>query len=442
MQITVAGVGLQAVIVPYSGAQQARARVPAHLPVGQHDVIAQIAGQWPVTLTAGYTVIDPVGVDLAVDDADLWIEPALALQNSPTRVGLNVLRAGGSVAVTPTVHFYLGTPLTGTLIATATTPVLPPGSAVMGTAAVDWLPVAVGSYRLSAVVSMGDVFSESVTTNNVATASIAVRAAAHLGDTTPPTVTLAAVPQRTDLPGMDLHLSAADLPGGSGVAALYLVERVYNNSARRWVARQQTGWLPYQTPLSFVFSPVGGVRALQVWVADFAGNISQTAASVTTNYLRPEEPIQAGQVHLYRLDLQPGQRLTASLATHAGDADLYVWDVQGQLVDYRNADGTVTETLALIQSGSYQLEVHGYLESLYQLTLEGAPLEAARQPANNKPLPTAPAASASSQPAAQQALPALTFTLYLPVTQRYVTRQHFVGAQALTFTLYLPVMQR
>jgi hypothetical protein len=74
--------------------------------------------------------------------------------------------------------------------------------------------------------------------------------------------------------------------------------------------------------------------------------------------------------------------------------------------------------------------------------LEGAPLEAARQPANNKPLPTAPAASASSQPAAQQALPALTFTLYLPVTQRYVTRQHFVGAQALTFTLYLPVMQR
>jgi len=418
LQITVAGAGLQAIAVPYPGAGQARARVPAHLPVGQHDVIAQIAGQQPVTLTAGYTVIDPTGIDLAVDDADLWIEPVLALQNSPTRVGLNVLRAGGSDPVTPTVHFYLGTPLTGTLIATATTPVLLPGSAVMGTAAIDWLPLAADRYRLSAVVSMGSFFSESVTSNNVATASVTVQTAAHLGDTTPPTVTLAAIPQLTDQPSLALQLSAADPPGGSGVAALYLVERVYNNSARRWVARQQTGWLPHQTPLSFVFSPVGGVRTLQLWVADVAGNISPTAASATTNLLRPEEPIQAGQVHLYRLDLQPGQHLTASLATHTGDADLYIWDVQEQRIDYRNAAGTVTETLTLTQSGSYQLEVHGYLDSIYQLALEGGPLEAARQPANNKPLPTAPVASASSQPAAQQALPTLTFPLYLPVMQR------------------------
>lgn len=263
---------------------------------------------------------------------------------------------------------------------------------------------------------------ESTDSNNIAVRTLEVLPAAS-ADTSPPTAESLAInngAQTTTAPTVNVQLVATD---NQGVMSMYVVERIYNNAARSWVARQSTGWIAFQESFTMTLSPVGGARYLQAWVADAAGNLSTPAVRTLVNYLQAGSPILERQVHLYRLQLPAGQTLQATLETLTGDTDLYVWDSGGTLVGSSNNFDLAPDLVNVPgDGGDYQIEVHGYLDSTYTLSLN---LGAATRLADTslpsaKITPAAPSVDLSSAPAGQQALPSapVTWSLYLPVTVR------------------------
>jgi hypothetical protein len=93
----------------------------------------------------------------------------------------------------------------------------------------------------------------------------------------------------------------------------------------------------------------------------------------------------------------------------SGDPDLYVWDEENNLVAYSNFYDETPELVeyTATRAGVYQIEIHGYIDSDYAMTLESSMAQlvsAAPMPAN-KVLPLIPSVSPTNVPSAQQALP-------------------------------------
>jgi hypothetical protein len=207
---------------------------------------------------------------------------------------------------------------------------------------------------------------------------------------------------------------------------MYLVEREYVLAARQWVAVQSTGWLPFAPTHVLTLTEHGGLRYIQAWVSDGAGNISREAATAGINYNPPSSSVLKGQVRIYRLALAAGQVLSVTLQPTAGDADLYVWAPSHALGGYSNGDGLTTDSVrfAASEDGDYQIEVYGYEDATYGLTLRvldagalGTTSPAVVAP--SKTQRTQPATAPDSAPAVQMALPdaAQGGWLYLPAIQ-------------------------
>jgi hypothetical protein len=275
------------------------------------------------------------------------------------------------------------------------------------------------------VVDPGNVVAEGSEANNTAQWTLNVLPPPTVADTVPPRVDQVTVnggAQTTLLPEVAMEVLASD---DKAVTSIFVVERVYNNAARLWVALQQSGWIPYTTPHIISLNQVGGVHYLQVWAADAAGNISNASQRAPINYLRSVESVLAGQVRIYRIYLQAGEPLTALMTPLSGDPDLYVWNEHGELTGYSNGFDLAVEAVQLTAAatGVYQIEVHGYLDSSYALALNMEVNAAAFSDApSNKTPPESPAVAPTSAPSAQQALPsapqAPTSQIFLPITIR------------------------
>jgi len=131
-----------------------------------------------------------------------------------------------------------------------------------------------------------------------------------------------------------------------------------------------------------------------------------------------------GQVNLFRRTLNPGEQLSVSLSSLTGDADLYVWGPDGRLVGSSDLVGAVTDSVSFTATGFgiYQIEVVGFAESTYRLTItDGARsgIEARSAPAvlSGKPVRSTPAVAPSAAPATTTAVtvaPRFGYTLYFP----------------------------
>ena len=134
-----------------------------------------------------------------------------------------------------------------------------------------------------------------------------------------------------------------------------------HDMARQWVAMQNTGWIPFQNPFAWTLTSRGGVRYIQAWVSDGAGNISEVTVKTRIDYNPPSDRVLAGQVRVYRRTVTAGQRVNVTLETLTGDADLYVWRPDGNQSWVSNQEGAATDTVSFTapQSGDYQLEVFG-----------------------------------------------------------------------------------
>lgn len=418
---------------------QVQAVVPAGLAAGTYDLsVRNPSSPDTAILLAAYSVLDPIGDDFAAGVDDLWTTPLTIRQGETVLLGLNVQRQGGKSTRQVAVAFYRqNDDGSRQLIGQVTTAPMVPGPQVIEPVFVEWdttgLPEAV---QIVAVIDPDNLEAETTKGNN--TVSRYFTLLPPTGDSSPPTITLLQVnngaPQ-TENATVSITINAADVEGN--VTSMYLVEREFNSSARQWVAMQNSGWIDFQSPFPWTLTSRGGVRYIQAWVSDGAGNISEVTVKTRIDYNPPSDRVLAGQVRLYRRTVSAGQQVNVTLETLTGDADLYVWRPDGNQSWVSNQEGTGTDSVSFSapQSGDYQIEIFGYQASTYRLTVAIDSAEQSRSSevtvgyiAANKEPRTQPIIHPSSEPAGNTAVPVAPLSeqpnttvpeaIYLPIIVR------------------------
>ncbi len=399
-----------------------KAVVPPNLPAGVYSVQIANPGESVATLADAYTVYDVVNDDLFGNSYELWTEPvAIRAGGSGNGIGLIVHRQGGKQPVSVTVRFYEGDPDNGgILLGDGTIALLSPRSS-QSTSKVAWNPTSAGTYELYAVIDPDNRVPEALESNNKVHRTVTVLP--PVADLVAPRVDNFVIDEGNGVTTDDviqLDTVASDPTPGSGVAALFFQEFEYSQGAGQWVPVQSSDWVDYaaaNTDYPWTLMPNAGVKYLQAWAADAAGNISVFPFRGFVSYIPPTDRVGMDQSRIYRYTLQQGERLTARVEVISGDPDLYVWTPNPDAPPYvSNLSGTVTDEVSFSadQSGLYQVEVYGYSAAEYRLTvtIETAAQGRSVAPANvagvdnDKPLPTQPALSLSSAPATQTAVTA------------------------------------
>ena len=416
---------------------QVQAVVPAGLTAGTYDVTARNpAAVATATLAAAYMVLDPIGDDFAAGAEDLWTTPLTIRQGDTVLLGLNVHRQGGKTTRQVKVSFYRQL-ADGSRqeIGSVTTAPIAPGPEVVEAVFVEWdttgLP---GSVQVVAVIDPENRETETTKDNNSTSRHFTLLPPAT--DSEPPTITQlqanGGAPQ-TENAAINVTIEAND--AGGNVVSMYLVEREFNSSARQWVAMQNTGWIPFQSPFAWTLSNRGGVRYIQAWVSDGAGNISEVTVKTRIDYNPPSDRVLAGQVRLYRRTVTAGQQVQVTVETLSGDADLYVWRPDGNQSWVSNQEGVTADTVTFTapQSGDYQIEVFGYQASTYRLTISVGGAGQSRDTtttmgyiAANKTPRSQPIIHPGNEPAGNAAVPVAPITeqptavrsLYMPLIVR------------------------
>jgi hypothetical protein len=219
-----------------------------------------------------------------------------------------------------------------------------------------------------------------------------------------------------------VEVQASDPTPGSGVEAVLIVE--YAPYGAIWVPTQVSPWLPYDgDPSSYAWtlSARAGLRYIQAWSRDRAGNISTCPQHAAISYIPPSDSVGAGESRIYRYDLRAGDRLEALLTPLSGDPDLYLWapDYEQGRPPWVSNQRDQPDSLALVApvDGVYQLEVYGFSAAEYRLEVQvvaargraRAPLAAAQR---DKPGAGRPAIPLASAPPLNGPPPALQ--LWLP----------------------------
>jgi len=407
---------------------QVQALVPPGLAVGTYDLRARNPGSGTTaTLPAAYSVLDPVGDDFAAGVDDLWTTPLTIRQGETVLLGLNVHRQGGKTTRQVTVAFYRQQDDSSwQLIGQVTTAPMVPGPEVVEPVFVEWDTTGLPStVQVVAVIDPANTEAETTKGNN--TVSRYFTLLPPSGDTTPPTITLLQANQgaaQTENATIAVTIEAND-GDNSNVTAMYLVEREFNSAARQWVAMQNSGWIPFQRSFSWTLTSRGGVRYLQGWVSDAAGNISEVTVKTRIDYNPPTDRVLAGQVRIYRRAVTAGQRVNVTVETVTGDADLYVWRPDGNQSWVSNQEGVAADTVSFVapQSGDYQIEVFGYQAATYRLTVTIGSAEQSRATAAdsgyltaNKTPRTQPIIHPSNEPAGNAAVPVAPISEQQPST--------------------------
>jgi hypothetical protein len=268
-----------------------------------------------------------------------------------------------------------------------TTAALAAGSAEAVT--VKWTPVGVtGAVKIFAVIDPDGLQTEITRANNTVSTTIQILPREPKDETAPVihALTINGGAAVTNQRLVNLALQAEDNSGGSGLQSMNIVEREYNSSAHQWVVVQETGWIPYQAAYQLSLSERGGLHYIQAWAADNAGNTSEMAQA-RINYHPPQDAITTGQVRIYRFAFSPNQQQHIVLQTLAGDADLYVWDPDGNLVGSSITAGSVDRVdFTSTVSGLYQVEVYGYQDSTFSIDFQAAALSAFQPTGSSLPL--------------------------------------------------------
>lgn len=351
--------------------------VPTGMAAGTYSVTIQNFGSAiSYTLPVAYSVLMPAGDDFFANLDDLWTSPPTIRQGDMVLLGLNVHRQGGKITRQVEVAFYQEQP-DGSwqeLQRVLTSPIAP-GSDRVEAVFLEWNTVGITDTAvIKAVIDLDNEVFENVEGNNAVQREIAVLPPA--GDEDPPTITtlLANGGQpETIAPEISISILASDV-GGSNVTSMYVVEREFNSSARQWVAVQNTGWIDFRSPYTLTLTSRGGVRYIQAWVGDGAGNISETTVKTRIDYNPESDTVQAGQVRVYRRAITAGQSVVVNVETLSGDADLYVWQPDGNRSWVSNNEGMAPDEVTFVapQTGDYQIEVYGYQTSQFRLSISAS----------------------------------------------------------------------
>jgi hypothetical protein len=411
---------------------QLRAVVPVSLPAGIFDLTVVNPGGGRGTLANAYTVFGAANDDLFGYSYELWTDPQMLRAGEQGGVGLVVHRQGGTSTLSNViVRFYQGAPTQGGTIGDGVIALLSPDS-LQSTPKVNWTPPDAGTYDLYAVIDPGNAITETIESNNTVSRTTTVLGPAP--DQVAPHVDSFAIndgASSTNSLDVTLDAAASDNPGGSGVASLLYLEFEYSQGAGQWIPVQNSGWVTYTTAYSnysWHLLPVAGMRYMQAWAADKAGNISLYPSPAYINYIPPTDHVEQGQVRVYRRNVVTGTVLTVQVTPFSGDPDLYVWPP-----DFPNHSPWVSDQSSGVDevsftapvSGVYQIEVEGYTTADYQISIGVTPAGSnqplAARGIDSKPLRSSPVVPVSSEPGGQIALPPVIprqYRIYLPVIVR------------------------
>ena len=412
---------------------QLRATVPTNLAPGVYDVTVTNPGGAVGILAQAYTVINPSNDDLFAYDYEFWTDPVSPRVDEAAKVGLIVHRQGGKAVLSNVVvGFYDGAPAAGgAFLGNGSILLLSPNNSA-STSDVSWTPRTTGAHSLYAVIDPTNTVAEADEANNTISRTLNVLPA--LGDQVAPHVDNFTIDggadTTTDL-SVVLAATASDPAPSSGMASMIFIEYEYSQGAGYWVPVQNSSWVSYTRAAAnypWTLLPAVGLKYLQAWAADAAGNVSLFPYRAFINYVPATDRVAADQGRIYRYTLSAGQRLVARVHPLTGDPDLYVWppDYQTRPPWVSNLTGS-DEEVSLIApvSGEYQIEVYGYTAAEYELTVQISTLAAGmpqQEPASvanrnlGKPAPSRPLIPLESKPGTQMALPPVVPS----VSQRFV----------------------
>jgi len=396
--------------------------LPSNVPVGTYNLhVANLDGQSSNSLP--YTVLDPVTVDdLFAHTYDLITNPQSILDGDQVGLHLVVYRLGGKTPISNVaVRFFEGDPTQGGVkIGDGSIANLSPNSYAV-TTRVNWDSTGKqGQHIIYAVIDPDNQIGETDETNNVVSNTITVLIPPP--DTIPPVVTSFSINNgdaNTSSPQVTLNVGVEDNPGGSGPGAVSFMEYTFNQAILQWVPVQVSGWLPYTTSYRWSLIPTAGQHYMRTWVSDQAGNIGLIPGSAYINFVPPSDHVGENQVRTYSQRVFTGQRLSATVQPISGDPDLYVWPPVDNPVPWVSNNYDLAEdqvSFVATISGTYQIEVFGYQESDYRITIDVRDIPLGQSSTANrsettpsiitgKSQRTAPVVSATNQPPDQIAIP-------------------------------------
>jgi len=269
-------------------------------------------------------------------------------------------------------------------------PRVSPAERIAGTStsAVDWTPSrGIGGYVLYAVIDPHDAVPEDIEGNNVVSRTVQVVQGGAGIDGVAPHVDAFSVNAGAEIvydQDVSMWVEATDFaqPGvlPSGVASLYFVELVFNESAGVWVPVGASGWISFANSSTWSLAPQGGLRFLQAWASDGRANVSRYPFQQQVNYVRSCEYVARDGARTYRQSLARGDVLQVEVVPCQGDPDLYVWppdweDGRPPWVSNLYA-GTEALSITAPVSGVYEIEVYGYTAARYSIQIEPQPASA------------------------------------------------------------------
>jgi hypothetical protein len=321
--------------------------------------------------------------DLLSSGEQIWTDPLAPRQGSAVELRVQVSRHGGNGALqNVTVRFYTGDQEPLQEIGSTIVRILGPDETV-DTEKVVWTPAQAGSYTLWARIDPDNTWAESDETNNLVSRTLTVLPPAL--DSTPPSMTSLLVnggAGETTTRVITLEATAVD-SGGNGLASILYGELLWNSTAQRWIVEQWSDWMAYGASHAWTVSAAPGLRYIQAFAADHAGNISPTSAKAMINFMLPQDSLLAGETRIYRRWVEAGQCLSVTVSPQQGDADLYVWPPdysQDQTYWYSLNGGSAVDAVQLPApvTGNYQVEVEGFTDTTFALDMRvGASCESA-----------------------------------------------------------------
>ncbi len=409
-------------------------KVPAGMAAGTYDVTVRQGDEVLATLVDGYVAIDNLTVnDLLSDPIYLWSEPAAPREGEPVALGLVVQRLGGVAVISQAaVRYTVEGPAQALLVIGTGVAANLGANESANTTSVDWLVAAGGTYTVTALIDPDNQIAETDESNNFIRRLVTVLPQAQ--DTQSPGIDSFVVAQgslTTSSLTITLDTSAHDEVGGSGLGQVMYVEMHWNGGAQAWVPVQFTAWLAYDQPHTWQLHPAPGMRYLQAWVADLAGNISAGSTKALLNYVPGTDSLLAGETRILRLPMLVGQCLRIMVTPASGDPDLYVWPPSfqaGQEAWYSINDAGQPDMVdfAAPVTGDYQVEVDGLTATEFslQVLLPTACTRLATAPSGlvaTKTPRTAPVVRPADRPAGMLALPERVppeSQLYLPAVRQ------------------------
>jgi len=359
---------------------QIRATVPAGLAPGVYDVAVENQGGSSALLADAYTVFELINDDLFSNDYELWTNPIVPRSGQTADIGLVVHRQGGKqVLADVKVSFYNGNPsANGVHIGDGAIPLLSPRSSA-STSALGWNPATAGTYTLYAVIDPDNAVKEALETNNVISRTLTVLPPA--ADQLAPHVDSFSInggSNSTAEQTVRLDVTASDPEPGTNVKSVLFLEYEYSQGAGQWVPVGGSGWMSYvaavaRAEYAWTLLPSPGVKYLQAWARDDAGNVSLFPFKDFISYLPPSDSVAQNQGRIYRYTLNAGEQMNARVEALSGDPDIYVWapdhDTRPPWVSNLSNSADEVSFVAPV-AGTYQVEVYGYTSAQYQLTVE------------------------------------------------------------------------